>query len=311
MARYRDSLPQLDGRLFLTDGGLETDLIFKKGYDLPFFAAFPLLETKDGRESLKNYYRPYMELAKKKNFGFILETPTWRSSRDWGNQLGYDTKALDRINREAVDLMNEIRNESDAPDLPTIISGCMGPRGDAYTAEEIMTVNKAAAYHRPQVATFADTDSDMITAYTMTSSAEAAGVALAARAEGMPVVISFTVETDGQLPSGESVEDAILFVDRETGNTPIYYMINCAHPTHFRDLFQTNAVRNRVKGIRANASSKSHEELDQAEELDIGNRVELGRLYADIKNSSNISVLGGCCGTDIRHMEEICQAISA
>jgi S-methylmethionine-dependent homocysteine/selenocysteine methylase len=311
MTRYRDSLPQLDGRLFLTDGGLETDLIFKKGYDLPFFAAFPLLETQGGRESLKHYYRPYMGLAKKKNFGFILETPTWRSSRDWGNQLGYDIKALDRINREAVDLMKDIRDESDTPDLPTIISGCMGPRGDAYTAENTMTVNEAAEYHRPQVVTFADTDADMITAYTLTSSVEAAGLALAAGAEGMPVVISFTVETDGQLPTGESVEEAIHFVDNETGNTPVYYMINCAHPTHFLDLFRTNAVIDRVKGVRANASSKSHEELDQAEELDIGNLVELGRLYADIKNSSNISVLGGCCGTDIRHIEEICQAISA
>ncbi len=311
MARYRDSLPQLDGRLFLTDGGLETHLIFKKGYDLPFFAAFPLLETKGGRESLKNYYRPYVGLAKNKNCGFILETPTWRSSRDWGNQLGYDIKALDRINREAVDLMKDIRDESDTPDLPTIISGCMGPRGDAYTAVETMNMNDAAEYHRPQVITFADTDADMITAYTMTSSAEAAGLALAAEAEGMPVVISFTVETDGQLPSGEAIEDAILFVDLETGTTPVYYMINCAHPTHFRGLFQTNAVINRVKGIRANASAKSHEELNQAEELDIGNLIELGRLYAEIKNSSNISVLGGCCGTDIRHMEEICQAISA
>ena len=136
---------------------------------------------------------------------------------------------------------------------------------------------------------------------------EASGIARAAREAGMPVALSFTVETDGRLPTGQPLNEAIAQVDSETGAYPAYYMINCAHPTHFDTVLAPESEWiNRIGGLRANASRMSHAELDEAEELDAGDPVELGQEYADLKRHlPNLTVLGGCCGTDHRHIEQI------
>jgi S-methylmethionine-dependent homocysteine/selenocysteine methylase len=307
---YRSHLPQLDGGVFLTDGGIETTLIFHEGLDLPAFAAFDLLRHDEGTEALRRYYEPYVALARENGLGFVLESPTWRASPRWAGELGYSEEELDGLNRKAIALMEEIRNERGSYGAPVVISGCVGPQDDGYSPATKLTAAAAQDYHATQIATFADTAADMVTAITMTYADEATGLARAATQCGLPVVISFTVETDGRLPSGQPLGEAVGQVDGETGGAPAYYMINCAHPTHFDDVLNGHEPwHDRVRGLRANASTKSHAELDEATELDVGDPADLGRRYAGLRAKlPELNVLGGCCGTDHRHVGEACKA---
>jgi S-methylmethionine-dependent homocysteine/selenocysteine methylase len=313
MSKYRNRLPQLDGGLFVTDGGIETTLIFHEGLELPHFAAFDLLRDVYGKEALRAYYKPYLEIARAKGTGFILESATWRASPDWGWKLGYSSGALAAANRESIELLSELRDEYEGHGSQIVISGCVGPRGDGYDPGTVMSAEEAEAYHGEQVRTFAGTDADMVTGLTMTNANEAVGLTRAAAAAGLPVVISFTVETDGRLPTGDGLQTAIEAVDAETGDGPAYYMINCAHPTHFEStLAGKEGWVQRIRGLRANASRLSHAELDEAEELDDGNPVELGRDYGQLgTNLYNLNVVGGCCGTDHRHVRAICETLLA
>jgi len=303
-------LPQQNGRLFLTDGGMETTLIFHEGFDLPYFAAFDLINSKQGRDALKRYYEPYAALAVSSRTGFILESPTWRASRDWAEKMGYDRQQLAAANQNAITLLREIKHEFEMPDSPFIISGCIGPRGDGYVVGEAMSADQAQAYHREQIRTFAQSEVDLVSAITMTYVDEAIGIVRAAGEFKLPVVISFTTETNGSLPDGMSLREAIEAVDAATNHGPAYYMINCAHPDHFRQALEENAewVR-RIQGVRANASRMSHAELDEAEQLDSGSPEELGKLYAELRHQfPQFNVLGGCCGTDHRHIKHVCQS---
>ena len=306
---YRQRLPQLDGGLFITDGGLETTLIFHRGLDLPAFAAFDLLKDDEGTEQLRRYYTPYAVLARERGAGLILESPTWRANPDWAAEIGYSLDELDAFNRKAIGLLEEIREEH-ASELQIVISGCVGPQGDGYSPETMLTPEEAHRYHSTQIETFADTAADMVTAITMTYPEEAIGVTRAAVDNGLPVVISFTLETDGRLPTGQALGGAIQQVDDDTQAGPAYYMINCAHPTHFEDVLEQGAPWvDRIRGLRANASTKSHAELDEATELDEGDPADLGERHAALRTRlPRVNVLGGCCGTDERHVTSICTA---
>lgn len=307
MPKYRNRLPQVDGKLFLTDGGLETTLIFHHDLDLPHFAAFDLMREQRGKDILRDYLTPYIKIAQERGAGLILESPTWRANPDWATLLGYSREALRAVNQESIKMLHDIRNAQETPNSPMVISGNIGPRRDGYAPDDIMTVEVAQTYHAEQISAFADAGADMVCALTMTNIPEAIGVARAAKAEGIPVAISFTVETDGRLPTGQSLQEAIETTDAETDESPAYYMINCAHPSHFtQTLDGAGAWITRLGGIRANASKCSHAELDEAEELDDGNPVELGADCAAIhRTHPHINVLGGCCGTDHRHIEHI------
>ncbi len=297
-------LPQLDGDLFLTDGGIETVLIFHHGIDLPAFAAFDLLKDEAGTEALRSYYEPYLELAAERGLGFVLESPTWRANPRWAAEIGYSEDELDAFNRKAIGLMEAVRTAAADPSR-IVISGCVGPHDDGYDPAEMLTADAARDYHSTQIGTFGDTAADLVTAITMTYAEEAIGVADAAAAAGMPAVISFTVETDGRLPSGQQLGEAIGQVDAATGSGPAYYMINCAHPTHFDGVLEGDWV-NRIQGLRANASIRSHAELDEAPDLDEGDPADLGARYAALRERlPRLNVLGGCCGTDHRHVAEI------
>ena len=313
MARYRNALPQMTDRLFTTDGGLETTLIFHDGIELPAFAAFDMFSRPGGRERLLAYYDRYAALAHARGLGFILESPTWRANRDWGAQIGYDADALAASNRAAIELMRELRDRYDGPDTPMVISGDIGPRGDGYQIGRKMSAAQAADYHGEQIRTFAATEADFVSAMTINYVEEAIGLVRAASEAGMPIVISFTVETDGRLPSGQELREAIETVDGTASVAPVYYMINCAHPTHFERLFGAGeAWTRRIKGLRANASRRSHAELDNAPNLDDGNPAELGRQFAALRRACpGLNVVGGCCGTDFRHVQAICLACEA
>ncbi len=310
MPRYRHALPQLSGKLFLTDGGLETTLLFHDGMDLPHLAAVDLMKDEAGRAHLRAYYKRYIAIAGAARMGFVLESPTWRASRGWAEKIGYAPSALNRMNRASIALMAALRDQMATVDTPMVLSGQIGPRGDGYTPSDAMNAADAEAYHSEQISVFADTDADMIAALTMNYVEEAIGIARAAKAAGIPSAISFTVETDGNLPTGQPLKEAIEAVDSETGSAPAYYMINCAHPTHFADVLATGeAWTQRIRGLRANASRCSHAELDAATELDDGDPVELGLQYREmLAGMPQISVLGGCCGTDHRHVEAIARS---
>jgi len=310
MSKYRSKLPQLSDRLFLTDGGLETTLIFHEGIELPYFASFDLMKSKTGVATLRAYYERYIAMAKENGLGFVLEAHTWRANRDWAAKLGYSRAQLADANRAAIALLADIRRKHETPRTQIVISGNVGPRGDGYKVENAMSAKEAADYHGEQIAVFRDSEADMVSAFTLNYVEEALGVVRAAQGANMPVVISFTVETDGRLPTGQTLKDAIEQVDRETSNAPAYYMLNCAHPTHFSGaLRRGEAWVSRLRGIRANASTRSHAELDAAPDLDIGNPAELGRHYRDLRaRLPHVNVLGGCCGTDHRHVGEICLA---
>lgn len=311
MGTYQQQLPQLNGKVCITDGGLETDLCFNMNIDLPEFASYDLLRDEAGYATLYEYYKHYAQLAARYKVGLILETPTWRANTDWGQKIGDAPQALQTLNVSAVRLLEHIRKEFETEHSPIVISGCLGPRGDGYTPEACMNVAEAARYHSTQINTFVDADVDMIAALTLNYIDEAIGVTRAAQDAGLPVCISFTVETDGKLPTGETLEDAIAQVDQQTDQGPAYYMINCAHPTHFDHLFATDAPwHQRLKGLRGNASCLSHAELDNAETLDDGNPTVFGKELTELRErDAHLTVLGGCCGTDLRHITEICKRL--
>lgn len=308
---YRNDLPQLRGATLFVDGGLETTLVFEEKMDLPCFAAFPLMDRDEGRAFLARFCAGFIEVARRSGAGLMLCTPTWRASRDWGAQLGYGAQDVRRINRESVEFMRDLRERTSGVD-PIVICGAIGPRGDGYRAEDVMSVDEAQAYHAEQVEAFAGTACDLVTAFTMTNVNEAAGIARAAAAVRMPCAISFTVETDGRLPSGDSLAEAIERVDAATGSAPAYYMINCAHPTHFAHVFEGGgAWRTRIRGVLGNASRLSHAELDCCTTLDSGDPRDFAQRTLALRAMlPNLSVLGGCCGTDVRHVAAIAEALA-
>lgn len=312
MAPYRSNLPQLSDRFFMTDGGIETTLIFHDGLSLPHFAAFDLLKTAEGTAALKRYFSTYAALANRLGVGCILESATWRASSDWGDKLAYSSDELKEANREAIALLHGMRKEYETPATPIVISGCIGPRGDGYSPAFLMTADEAQRYHTMQVEVFREADADLVTAITMTYPAEAIGVVRAASAAGMPVVISFTVETDGRLPTGQTLQEAIEFVDSATNQSPAYYMINCAHPTHFDQVLATGeSWVERIRGLRANASSKSHAELNESSKLEDGDPAEFAIQNQQLcARHRSLTIFGGCCGTDDRHIEAIFRALA-
>lgn len=312
-AKYRHALPQLDGRLFLSDSGLETTLVFLDGVELPCFASFPLVDDADGAARLAEYFRRHVAIARAHGVGIVLESPTWRANPNWGRQLGYGPEALARVNRRAIEQLVALREACETPSTPIVVSGNIGPAGDGYVADARMGIDEAREYHAPQVAAFADTAADMVAAFTLNYAEEAIGIALAAKAAGMPLALSFTVETDGMLPSGQALQDAIDLVEAQSGGYPAYYMINCAHPDHFAHTLRglTTDTRLRIRGLRANASRRSHAELDASTDLDAGNPLELARDYARVREQlPALNVVGGCCGTDHRHVEAIAAALA-
>ncbi|MCR6633081.1 MAG: homocysteine S-methyltransferase family protein [Magnetospirillum sp.] len=306
MSASRAALPHLSDTPFLTDGGLETTLVFHEGRDLPCFAAFPLLDDEAGRAQLRRYFEGYLRIAAEHGAGFVLDTPTWRANADWAVRLGYPRADVADINRRAVAWSGQLR-DAFAAEIPVLVNGVVGPRGDGYRVEERMAPDQAQAYHAEQIEAFAGAGVDMVSAVTINYAEEAMGIVRAAQAAGVPAVVAFTVETDGGLASGEPLLDAIERVDAATGQGAAYFMVNCAHPTHFSHVLDASRpALGRIVGVRANASTKSHAELDESTELDAGDPGELAGQYQEMRlRLPRLSVLGGCCGTDHRHLGAI------
>jgi S-methylmethionine-dependent homocysteine/selenocysteine methylase len=304
--------------VILADGGNETDLIFHHGQDLPHFAAFVLLDTEEGRELLREYYRPYLDIAREAGTGLVLETPTWRASPAWFTALDRPSSDLDPVNHAAVQLLRALCEEQQGVDV--FVSGCLGPRDDGFVAATMMDEQAAQDYHRPQVEAFHAAGADRVTAVTVAYPAEAVGIARAAQAADIECIISFTVETDGRLPDGRTLANAIRVVDDATDRAVAFFMVNCAHPSHVARALDAQAADDdgdrtwlsRVQGVRANASTRSHAELDAAEDLDDGDPATFGREMARLHaRVPSLRVLGGCCGTDERHIRAVAQSVTA
>ena len=294
--------------LYLTDSGIETVLIHLRGIDLPQFAAFPLLDDPAGRLVLADYYREHLAIADDHQFGFVFEAPTWRASTDWGRAVGYDQPALDRINEQSIAFLSDLAADAAGP---TAISGCVGPRADGYNPATLVSADEAADYHRPQIAAFERAGADLANAMTMSYPDEAIGVVLAAASVRLPVAISFTLETDGQLPDGTALADAIAIVDAATDAYAAYFGVNCAHPSHIEPALRyPGEWTSRLRALRANASRRSHAELDDATELDEGDPIDLAHGYAELRRHlPGFTIVGGCCGTDARHLAAIADVL--
>jgi S-methylmethionine-dependent homocysteine/selenocysteine methylase len=285
-----------------TDAGLETVMIFLEGLDLPHFASFRLLETNAGRAALTRYFDHFLALGRESGTGMVLDTATWRANMGWAAAMGMDAAAIRAANLKAVAFAHDTRERHETADLPILIDGVVGPSGDGYRIDTALSSRAAEAVHEAQIAALAEAGVDMISAITMTYPDEAIGVARAAGRHDLPHVISFTLETDGRLPDGSSLEAAIAKVDAETDSSSLFYMVNCAHPTHFSGVLNGPWIA-RIGGVRANASRMSHAELDSMTELDDGDPVEFGNLYRDLgRLLPNLKLIGGCCGSDHRHV---------
>ena len=311
MARYRDALPQLSGELFLTDAGIETDLIFNHGIEIREFAAHTLLPDAQGRHGLENYLRGFLELARQTGAGFVLDSQTWKAHMHWAGDLETNADELRAVNREAIDFIAGLREEFATDNEPIVLNGVIGPRGDAYAPDAAVAAEEAESYHSQQLGWLAETQIDMVTALTFTQSDEAVGIVRAAAQVDLPIVVSFTVETDGRLPTGQLLSDAIEAVDEATNAAAAYFMVNCAHPDHFSHVFEDATWARRVRGLRCNASRKSHAELDESETLDDGDPVELAAQYKALATRMPwVNVFGGCCGSDLRHVTQIARAVA-
>lgn len=311
MNNYRQALPQLSGELFFTDAGVETDLIFNHGIEIREFAAHTLLPDKRGREALANYLRGFLSLAREYDAGLVLDSQTWKAHMHWADDLGATEEELREANRDAIEFIASLRDEYADNAKPVVLNGLIGPRGDAYAPEAEVAAHESEEYHAKQINWLAETDVDMVSALTFTQSDEATGVVRAAEAASLPVVVSFTVETDGRLPTGQALDEAIRAVDEATDSYAAYFMVNCAHPDHFFDVLGDADWARRIRGLRCNASRLSHAELDECEELDDGDPDELAGQYLSIIDKMPwLNVFGGCCGSDLRHVSKIAAAVA-
>ncbi len=297
--------------LVVTDAGLETWLVFDRSVELNAFAAYPLAGTTEGRMLLTEYFEGFVDIAEATGAALVLEAPTWRANPEWAASLGHDNDELAHLIRASVDVVDEVRRNRPAVG-PFLVGGAIGPRGDGYVVDRAMSADQAAEYHSFQIGVLAATPTDVVTAMTLAYVDEAIGISRAAAASGLPAVISFTVETDGRLPTGISLRDAIEQTDEATNGYPTHYMVNCAHPTHFDHvLVEGGTWTSRIGAVRANASMLSHAELDEATVLDDGDPSDLAARYLRLRDAlPSLHVVGGCCGTDHRHVAAIATAFA-
>lgn len=304
-------------RPILGDGGIETALEDRLGQTLPEFAAFVLLDSEAGREALREYYRPFVELAAETGMRLMLDTPTWRANPDWvalvegvvgveGPEAGAARERalgtrVAALSAAAVSLVHDC-----ARVLPGVtVNGVVGPRFDDYVADERMSPRAAAEYHAPQVRALAESGADRVTAVTMLDAAEGIGVVRAAGIAGIPAVVSFTVGADGRLADGSTVAEAIREVDEATGAAALGFAVNCAHPDEVAaGLGGGEPELSRLLGFRLNAARAEAE--DGGGDAPEAFAAAFARLAA---LAPAAELYGGCCGTDAPHIAALAEAL--
>jgi homocysteine S-methyltransferase len=307
---FHGQLPQLNGRLMTSASGFETWLQYVDGFKLRHFCGFELLNDPRGLTCLTDYHRKVVEAAVAQGFGVINEGLHYRASRDWGELIGFSREGLEEINIRGIEFYRAFAREYGSADTPMLVGGAIGPRGDAYNVGRTPDAAESEDYHSEQIATFKKAGADLVTAMTFSSVEEAIGVARAAKAAGMPVVVSFFVARGGQLKGGETIEEAITRVDAATGEAPAYYMINCTHPTEFEPGLTPGAWTTRLGGFMPNAVAMETLDLCKLGHLEDGDPEELGGQMAGLaRRFPHVHVWGGCCGTDGRHIGQIARKV--
>jgi homocysteine S-methyltransferase len=303
-------LPQLNGHLMTSGGGFETWMQYVDGFTLRHFCGFELLNDKRGEACLRDYHRKLVEAAVANGFGVINEGVHYRASRDWGALTGYSREGLEEINIRGIEFYRDFAREYGSAETPMLVGGVIGPRGDAYNIGRTPDAAEAEDYHSEQIATFRKAGASHITAMTFSSVEEAIGLARAAKAAEMPVVVSFIVGRGGRLLGGETIEEAFTRVDAATGSAPAYYMINCTHPTEFVPGLTDGVWTKRLGGFLPNAVAMETLDLCKLGHLEDGDPAELGGQMAELaKWFPHVNVWGGCCGTDGRHIGEITRQV--
>lgn len=304
-------LPQLNGRLMTSAAGFETWLQYVDGFKLRHFCAFELLNDPRGVSCLRDYHRTVVEAAVANGFGVINEGLHYRASRDWGELIGFSREALEEINIRGIEFYREFVREYDSPETPMLVGGAIGPRGDAYNIGRTPDAAESEDYHAEQIATFRKAGADLVTAMTFSSVEEAIGVARAAKAAELPVVVSFFVARGGRLRGGETLEEAISRVDEASDGAPAYYMVNCTYPTEFEPGLTAGDWTQRLGGFLPNAVAMETLDLCKLGHLEDGDPVELGGQMGSLaRRYPHVRVWGGCCGTDGRHIGQITQNVS-
>ncbi len=301
---------QKEGRFYLSEGGTETELMYKYGFELPHFAMFPLLNNPDAVLKMKEMLRSYLDVAAKHKICALMGGLDYRASPDWGKLLGYSPDGLAEANLQSIEFLREIAKEyaSEIPDI--LFQGLIGPRGDAYEKNESITENEAEDYHSVQLETLKKADVDLALAITFNNIPESIGVARAAAKIGVSLGISLTLDSSSKLNSGPSLAEAIIAIDEETNQSPEFYLINCSHPLEYEPAIEPGNWISRVRGVRPNASKMEKIELCQIGHLEEGDPEELGKLCGDLaRRYPHMDIWGGCCGTWNSHLDEIAKNV--
>ncbi len=303
---------QREGVFYLTEGGQETEIMYKHGHDLPEFAMFPLLDNEQATADLRAMYERYLETAARHGFVALMGGLDYRASADWGAKLGYSAQALAEIELRAIEFLRDVAKPF-AGQAEILISGVIGPRGDAYALNRTITADEAEDYHSAQLETLKRANVDLACAMTFNNTEEAIGVSRAAARIGLPLSIYFTLTSASRLRSGPSVHEAIKTVDAATGDArPDFYGINCSHPLEFEPALEPGDWIERVRSLRPNAALMEKQQLCQIGHLVDGDPPELGQqMGALARRYPHIDVWGGCCGTWDTHLDEIARNVRA
>ncbi|POF32988.1 homocysteine S-methyltransferase family protein [Roseibium marinum] len=296
----------IPGRYYLTEGGTETEIMYKWGFELPEFAMFPLLEKRKSADVIRGMYRRYLDVVARYGHSALIGGFDYRASPDWGAKLGYSASALAEANLRSIQFLKDVAAEYEA-DIPSMLfSGYVGPRGDAYGLNMSVTEESAEEYHSVQIETLARAGVDLVWALTFNNPAEAIGVVRAARRLNLPVAVSFSLDSTHRLKSGFPLSRAIAIVDEATNGYPAFYSLNCSHPQEFEPALEDWNWTSRLRSIRPNAAKMDKIALCKLGHLEEGDPEELGRLMADVfRRHPHMDIWGGCCGTGHVHLEEI------
>lgn len=301
---------QQNGRFYLSEGGTETELMYKYGFELPQFALYPLLNNHDATSTMRGMFRSYLDVVARNEMNALMGGLDYRASPDWGKLLGYSPAGLAEANHQSIDFLRELAAEYVSDINEILIQGLIGPRGDAYERNTKITVNEAEDYHSVQLNTLKDANVDLALAITFNNVPESIGVARAAVKLGVPLAISLTLDTHSRLNSGPSLEEAITRIDAETGQSPEFYLINCSHPLEYEPAITPGNWINRIRGVRPNASKMDKISLCKIGHLEDGDPEELGNLCGGLaRRYPHMDIWGGCCGTWDTHIHEIAKNI--
>jgi homocysteine S-methyltransferase len=302
---------QRDGIFYLTEGGQETEIMYRHGHALPEFAMYPLLDDRAAMDDLKAMYSRVLDVAAEQGFAAMISGLDYRGSPDWGERLGYSRARLAEALERSIAFLREVADPYEDQIGEILIGGMLGPRGDAYSLNRTITAEEAEDYHGFQLEVLKRTGVDFVSAVTFNNVAEAVGVARAAARIRVPLNIAFTLDSDHRLKSGPSLKEAVEAVDAQAGDArPDFYGINCSHPLEFEPALEAGDWISRLRSLRPNASAKDKIDLCQIGHLEDGDPVDLGkRMGVLARRYPHIDIFGGCCGTWAPHLDEIARNV--